>query len=159
MNYALIFLVVMALVGTVYWLKPSSRERHLSHLREQARALGIKFSFNVLEIDSKATGLYEKRSGVFYRLAKEEATTKGELKFELVKEKGWYQDNLPIEYSWHKQPEHFCAKQFEQSLELLDDELLVLSLYENQVSMLCSEQSQATAQSYLDFLKVWLNSK
>lgn len=96
---------------------------------------------------------------MFYHLAKEDATTKGELEFELIKEKGWYQDNLPAQYSWHKQPEHFCTKQFEQSLALLHDELLVLSVYESQISMLCAENKEATAKSYLEFLNFWLNNK
>lgn len=157
MNYLLIVAVLMALVGTVYWLQPSPRQRHLSKLREQARALGLKLMFKTLEIESKNTGLYEKRSGVFYCISRKDATNAGELLFEIVKEKGWYQDNLPSSYSWHKQPDSFCEKKFQQSLTLLKDELLVLSVYENQIRMLCGEQNQANANCYLEFLRFWLD--
>lgn len=160
MNYLLIVAVLMALIGTVYWLQPSPRQRHLSKLREQARVLGLKLMFKTLEIESKNTGLYEKRSGVFYCLNKKEATSAGELLFEIVKEKGWYQDNLPNEYSWHKQPmtqNCFSEKDFKDALNLLNDELLVLSVYENQIRMLCGEQTQAEANNYVEFLKFWLD--
>lgn len=160
MNYALIIAVMLALIGTVYWLRPSPRQKHLSHLREQARQQGLKLKFHSFNPDSQATGLYGNLSGIFYTLTRTKSNTRGAKIFEIVKQQGWHQEQLPYNYSWHypqQAPSEFSTSDFTQSLSLLTDELLVLTLYENQVNMLCSENLTANGKNYNDFLQFWLN--
>lgn len=159
MNYALIIAVMLALIGTVYWLKPSPRQKHLSRLREQARSLGINLKFHKLTLQSKETGLYNHPTGVFYSLSTDAQKPAEKALFEIVQQTGWHQQNLPPDYSWHlapTSPNDFDPNAFTQSLALLKDELLALMVYKHQVSMLCSESAGANAQHYLQFLQFWL---
>jgi len=69
MSFLIIVFVVLSLVGSVMWVMPTKRDRHLAHLRMQAKKLGFQVQLTKL-VFPREKGEMEPRevSTVAYRL-------------------------------------------------------------------------------------------
>src|SRR5690554_8224150 len=93
---------VMAILGSVFMLKPSRRDARLATLRFQAARQGVQLKQYTWEPDSKRTGVYDKIMALSYTFLRPPATKQGELLVSIVRQKGWGGEVLPERDSWKK---------------------------------------------------------
>lgn len=153
----IIFFCAMAIAGSILWLKPSRRDQHLAKLRQQAIVSGLQLKQRHFEPQAAKTGIRDAMDGVSYSFVLPQKAMGCALKFRLVKQAGWDQENLPEGFSWHDQPDdNWSADQFSRLLSDLGDELLLLEVFEQHATMMVAESSAADAGRYRDFLQSWL---
>src|SRR5690554_7477306 len=86
---------IMAILGSVFMLKPSRRDARLATLRFEAARQGLQLKQYTWEPDSKKTGVYDKIMATSYTFLRPAATKQGELLFSVVGQKGWGGEGLP----------------------------------------------------------------
>lgn len=147
---------IMAILGSVFMLKPSRRDARLATLRFEAARQGLQLKQYTWEPDSKKTGVYDKIMATSYTFLRPAATKQGELLFSIVGQKGWGGEGLPEGYSWHKEGFTKDAELFSNLLPQLQDDLLVLEVWENKAMLMAKENETASAQAYQHFLESFL---
>lgn len=144
---------VMAIVGSIFMLKPSARDARLSTLRFEAVRQGLQIKQFDWEPDPKKTGIHDTIRATSYSLLRPGAKKTGDLLYTVVGQKGWDTDHLPEGLSWHKQGTAADAEKLTAQLAQLPDELLLLEVWQNKVLMMAKEAPTANAQGYKDFLE------
>lgn len=153
----IVFLCVMAVAGSILWLKPSRRDQHLAKLRQQAIVSGLQLKQRRFEPQAAKNGIRDAMDGVSYSVVLPNHAMGGALQFRLVKQAGWDQDNLPDGFSWHDKPVHsWSMDRFNHLLNDLGDELLLLEVFEQHATMMVAEGATADAERYKHFLQSWL---
>ncbi len=150
---------IMAIVGSIFMLKPSARDSRLSKLRFDAVRLGMLLKQYGWQPDPKKTGVHETITATGYTLVRPDSVKVGELRFCVVAQKGWDTENLPEGLSWHKQGSSKDAEQLKELLPQLQDELLVLEVWDNKVLLMAKESPTASAQAYKCFLEGFLSKE
>jgi hypothetical protein len=162
--------VVLLVFGSVYWMKPSPRDSRLAALRLDAIKAGLQVRYYRFQADGAKTGVREDITGTSYTLvfrqpAHDEGKPRHELLFRIVGQPAWETAGLPQGLSWHDLPGDPAQGQ-EQRLALaeslgagiraaltgLNDDVLLLELYENRVSLIPAERKAASAEGYLQVL-------
>ena len=152
--------IIFALVGGLFfgmiaWLKPSPREQHLSRLRADALVKKLNVKYTSFEANSAKTGVRDNIKGTSYSLIS--GNKKGTLKYRIVKQAAWDTDYLPEGYAWHDKGTEEEAEIFKKALTQLQDELLMLEVYTNRVTIIPAENKEASAENYQGFLNVFLS--
>lgn len=145
-----------AIVGSVLMLKPSARDSRLARLRMDALKEGLHVRQIIWQPESAKTGVYESINATSYTLVRPDTNQAGSLRFSVVKQKGWETTHLPASYSWHQQGSAADGQAVSAQLPLLQDELLLLEVWENKVLIMVKEQPNATAASYKEFMAMFL---
>lgn len=166
MTWLIIAAVVMAVMGSVFWLKPSARDARLAELRFNAIRSGLQVRQFTFKPDAAKTGVRDDITATSYTWLKKSTTHEsiagGEMQFSVVRQPAWDQEFLPAGLSWHYKGDEKQAKQWadklEQLLPELSDELLMLEVYERRVLMMTAEKQGANADQYLSFMKALLPS-
>lgn len=148
---------IMAIVGSILMLKPSARDSRLSKLRFEAVRQGMQLKQFGWEPDPKKTGIHDTVTATSYTILRPGSSKVGELRFSLVAQKGWDTEHLPEGLSWHKQGTAKDAEKVKQLLPQLQDELLVLEVWDNKVLLMAKENPTANAQAYKVFLEGFLS--
>lgn len=147
---------ILAIVGSVLMLKPSARDSRLARLRMDALKIGLSVRQIIWQPDSPKTGIYEPLNATSYTLARANANKAGALKFCIAGQKGWENAQLPEGFSWHQQGLEQDGLAFAKALPLLQDSLLLLEVWENQVRIMVKEEPRASAQAYQQFMASFL---
>ena len=150
---------IMAIVGSIFMLKPSARDSRLSKLRFEAGRQGIQLKQFSWEPDPKKTGIQNTIMATSYALMRPESNKVGELLYSVVAQKGWDTEGLPEGLSWHKQGTTQDSEKVKKLLPQLEDELLLLEVWENRVLLMAKENPTANAQAYKHFLEGFLNKE
>lgn len=166
MTWLIIAGVVMAIMGSVFWLKPSARDARLADLRFNAIRSGMQVRQFTFKPDAAKTGVRDDITATSYTWLKKatshEDVAGGELQFSVVRQPAWDQEFLPEGLSWHYKGDEALASQHANKLAALlpelSDELLMLEVYERRVLMMTSEKQGANAKQYLAFLQALLPS-
>lgn len=172
MTWAIFILVGLVIFGSVYWLKPSARDTRLAELRMQAIKLGLHVRQHKFEPDSAKTGVRDSVSGTSYSWMRPDARTPGDLEFSIVGQPAWENTGLPEGLYWHQRPtlseqEAQSSEAFEKYqqaceqvgnrirplLEVFEDDILLLEVYENRVLIIPAENKVGTAEAYSDLIK------
>lgn len=147
---------VLLIIGSVMMLKPSARDTRLAALRFDAIKQGLQVRQFVWQPDAKKTGIQEPLQATSYSLMRDGQSKSGELKFCLVARKGWDTDGLPDGFSWHKQGSAEDAAKVIRQLSVLQDDLLLLEVWDNKVLLMAKERQGASAAAYREFMQGFL---
>lgn len=94
--------VILVVVGSVVWVRPSPRDKKLAAWRRDALVAGLKVKLEGFKADPKQSGIREDITGTSYQLFNSEPSKKDSLVWAVVKDPGWLQDHLPEGWSWYK---------------------------------------------------------
>lgn len=160
MTWAIVILVVLIVFGSVYWLKPSPRDTHLAALRLDAIKRKLQVRQYTFKPDSAKTGIRDSFTGTNYTLMdpKPKKRDSGELLWRVVGQQGWDTDGLPDGLAWHDQGSADDAALLTRLLADFPDDLLLLEVYRNRVTLMPAENKTANAAAYESFLTEILDS-
>ena len=169
MTWMIFVFVGLAIFGSIYWLKPSPRDTRLANLRLDAIKLGLQVRHHTFQVDAAKTGVREDITGTAYTLSvpvshNEQQTE--QLRFRLVGQPGWETDALPEDMAWHDWPschlerETAAWHQANQAvadkvlplLDALEDDLLLLEVFDNRATLIVAERKAARAEAYKTLL-------
>lgn len=160
MIWPVAILVGLVVFGSIYWLKPSPREKRLADLRLDAIKRKLHVRQYTFKPDSAKTGIRDAFTGTNYTLMdpKPKKRDSGELLWRVVGQQGWDSDGLPEGLAWHDQGSEQDAQLLTRLVKELPDDLLLLEVYSNRVTMMPAENKTANAAAYEAFLTEILNS-
>ncbi|MAD47157.1 MAG: hypothetical protein CMH98_19350 [Oceanospirillaceae bacterium] len=148
--------VILTIFGSVYWLKPSQRDKRLSGLRLDAIRSGLQIRQFTFKPDSAKTGIRDDITATSYTLVRPGNQQGGELKFRVAGQPGWDTDGLPEGLCWHNQGSEQDAEKIRQAWPALQDDLLLLEVYENRVVLMPAERKSASVAAYRHFMEQFL---
>jgi len=158
MIWPVAILVILVVFGSVYWLKPSPRDKRLAELRLDAIKRKLQIRQFTYQPDAKKTGIRDSLTGTSYTLVNAERRNDGALVARVVGQPGWDQDGLPEGMAWHDQGDAALAAKITAALAALSDDILLLEIYNNRVTMIPAERKTASAENYQRFLQALLPS-
>ena len=150
---------LMAVIGSIMMLKPNARDSRLAKLRFEAVRQGLLLKQFGWQPEPKKTGVYDTITATSYTFARPGSSKAGELRFTVVAQKGWHTENLPEGLSWYKQGSVKDAEKLQQLLSQLQDELLLLEVWDNKAMLMAKESPTASAQAYQHFLESFLEQE
>jgi len=161
MTWIIIAAAVMAIIGSVFWLKPSARDSRLAELRFNAIRAGLQVRQFTFKPDAAKTGVRDDITATSYSWLQQSRTQHedaagGELKYRVVRQPAWDHEGLPEGLSWHDKGTQADAATISRLLPELNDELVMLEVYERRVCMMTAEKQGSTADNYRDFLQAFL---
>lgn len=109
--WVIILLVVMMVVGSVVWVRPSPRDKRLAEWRRDAIVAGLKVKLEGVAAEPKESGIRSDIEGVSYILYKIPPVKGDAKKWTVVKAQGWLEDGLPEEWSWYKEESNELASE------------------------------------------------
>ncbi|MDO6683045.1 MULTISPECIES: hypothetical protein [unclassified Oceanobacter] len=166
MTWLIPVLVVLAVIGSIYGLKPSPRDARLGQLRLDATKAGLQVRHCSFQVDAAKTGVREDITGIGYTLvfrppSHDDTKPQEKLLFRIVGQPGWESQGLPEGLSWHDLPgdpalgqeqrlvlAQALSADIQSALAGFPDDVLLLELYENRVSLIPAERKAATAEAY-----------
>ncbi len=156
MTVWLIPLVIMAVIGSIFWLRPSARDRRLAELRMDAIKLGLQVRQYTFKPQAEKNGVRDNVMATSYTVLAPGNPKAGELRYRVVGQRAWDNDGLPEGLWWDTEPqgperEALLAK-LHQHLPQLEDDLLMLEADQRRVTMMVAERPTAKAQNYHAFL-------
>jgi hypothetical protein len=108
--WIVILLVILMVVGSVAWVRPSPRDKRLAAFRRDAIVAGIKVSLIKMVAEPRDSGIRDDIEGASYILYERSAVKGDDKKWAVVKAEGWLQDGLPESWSWYKQEDSQLAE-------------------------------------------------
>jgi len=96
-------LVVLVVVGSVVWVRPSPRDKKLALWRQQTLLAGMKVKLEGFKAEPKESGIRADIEGASYQLFNHQPDKKDTLVWAVVKDQGWLKDHLPEDWSWYRQ--------------------------------------------------------
>ncbi|MDF1763592.1 MAG: hypothetical protein P1U57_09300 [Oleibacter sp.] len=148
MIWPIAILVGLIVFGSIYWLKPSPRDKRLAGLRLDAIKRNLQVRQFNFKPDAKGMGVRDDIFGTSYTLVNSEKKQPSELLFSVVRQAGWEMDGLPEGLAWNKRGSQADADQVAGIIDKLNDELWMLEVYGNRVIMMVAENKTATAENY-----------
>ena len=152
MPWILIGLVVFAIISSVLWLKPSPRDQHLSALRMAALKHGLQIRQYTFKPRSEKNGIRDELRATSYSVMRAGAIKPGLIRYRIVRQAGWMQEDLPEGYAWHDEATGAERAQLLATLPSLNDTLLMLEVYDHRVSIMVAEDKTASAENYRAFM-------
>ena len=149
-------LVALSMFGSIYWLKPSPRDTRLAKLRFDAIKQGLQVRQFTFKPDAAKTGVRDDITGTTYTLQRPGSSQGGAFRFRVAGQPGWENDGLPDGLSWHDQGSADDARQLREALPQLQDDLLLLEVYENRITLMAAERKSASAAAYQHFMEQFL---
>ncbi|MBE0482030.1 MAG: hypothetical protein IBX52_00885 [Bacterioplanes sp.] len=159
MPWLLIGLVVFAIISSVLWLKPSPRDQHLSALRMAALKQGLQIRQYTFKPRSEKNGIRDELRATSYSVMRVGAIKPGLLRYRIVRQAGWMQEDLPEGYAWHDEATAAERGQLLAAWPMLKDTLLMLEVYEHRVGMMVAEDKAADAENYRTFIDALMPSQ
>ncbi len=94
-------IVMLMVVGSVVWIRPSPRDQKLAKWRRDAIVAGIKVRMQTLKAEPKNSGIRDDVSGVTYEWFNPQPNKKDTSNWAVVKTQGWLTEHLPEGWSWY----------------------------------------------------------
>ncbi|WP_300427699.1 hypothetical protein [uncultured Thalassolituus sp.] len=156
MIWPVMLLVGLVVFGSVYWLKPSPRDKRLAELRLDAIKRKLQVRQFTYKPDSAKTGIRDDITGTSYTLMDNAKRNDSGLRWRVAGQGGWDTEGLPEGLAWHNQGTADDAARLTAALAELNDDLLLVEVFGNRVTMIPAERKTATAESYQRFLEALL---
>lgn len=99
--WVIAIVIMLVIVGSVAWVRPSQREKRLAQFRHEALMAGIKVRLDGIDAEPKESGIREDIPGASYILLEKQPDKKDTTSWMVVKDDGWIQDGLVDGWSWH----------------------------------------------------------
>ena len=152
MNILIFVGIALALFGSVYWLKPSPKDKRIADLRLQAIKLGMQVKLRKFDPDSKETGIRNEINAAHYTLFKP-AEKSSKLRWCVVRQEGWEQEGLPQGWSWHNKHADLDLAALNALIQECEFDVQVLAAYDNRTILVSDEKKDGSA----DQIKSWLD--
>ena len=156
MIWPVVILVVLVVFGSVYWMKPSPRDTRLAALRLDAIKRGLHVRQFKFKPESAKNGVRDEVWGTSFTYVKPELKKGGELRFRVVGQAAWDSEGLPEGLAWHDKGTPAEAALLCEKIGTLNDEIIMMEVFENRATIMTAEHKAATAESYEQFLKAFL---
>tara|TARA_B100001250_G_scaffold375312_1_gene362786 strand:- start:588 stop:1064 length:477 start_codon:yes stop_codon:yes gene_type:complete len=156
MVWLVVIVIALVVIGSVMWLKPSARDQRLAVLRLDAIKRGLQVSQFTFKPDSAKNGVRDPVMATSYTLLNPAARGKGELVYRVAGQSGWDTEGLPEGCSWHDKGSAADAAKITAALAMLTDDVLLLEVFTNRVTLMAAEHKTATAENYEAVLKALL---
>lgn len=101
--WVIIIFVILMVVGSVVWVRPSPRDQRLAEWRRNAIVSGLKVRLEGVAAEPKDSGIREDIEGVSYILYNVQPNKSDKKQWMVVNTDGWLKDELPEGWSWHKE--------------------------------------------------------
>jgi hypothetical protein len=158
MMWPIAILIGLIVFGSVYWLKPSPRDTRLAALRLDAIKRHLQVRQFTFTPESAKNGVRDAVTGTSYTLMDGSKREKPVLLWRVVGQAGWESDGLPEGLAWHDRGSEADAKLLTALLPDLQDDILLLEVFSNRVTLMTTEHKTATAENYEQFLTQILTS-
>lgn len=158
MIWPIVILIGLIVFGSVYWMKPSPRDTRLAALRLDAIKRHLQVRQFTFTPESAKNGVRDPVTGTSYTLMNTKKRDSGVLLWRVVGQVGWESDGLPEGLSWHDRGSAADAALLTSLLPGLQDDILVLEVFSNRVTLMAAEHKTATAEGYEQFLTALLES-
>lgn len=165
MSLAIIVFIFLVLFGSVYWLKPSPRDKRLADLRFSAIKHGLIVKQHTFTPDSKKTGVRDAITGTTYTLFSQDQKAEPALLMRIMGQAGWDTDSLPEGYSWHDGHSQLAGTDvlaqigFAEALANIPDHLHMVEIYGNRVSIMPAEMKGVSAEQYVALLEFLMDHR
>lgn len=106
MGIVVAVLIMLVILGSVAWVRPSPRDKKIAKWRHEALVAGMKVSLQPLKAEPKESGIRDDIEGASYQLINKQPNKKDALVWTVVKTQGWMQEDLPESWSWYKENGH-----------------------------------------------------
>ncbi len=156
MVWLIVIVIGLVVFGSIMWLKPSPRDQRLAKLRMDAIKRQLKVSQFTFKPDSAKTGVRDNIMATSYTLLNPSVKGKAELKYRIVGQAAWDNEGLPEGFYWHDKGTAAEAAAFSEVVKSLTDELLLLEVFSNRITIMTAEHKTATAENYEAFLRALL---
>ena len=158
MMWPIAILIGLIVFGSVYWLKPSPRDTRLAALRLDAIKRHLQVRQFTFKPESAKNGVRDAVTGTSYTLMDSSKRDKAVLLWRVVGQAGWESDGLPDGLAWHDRGSAADAELLTSLLPSLQDDILLLEVFSNRVTLMAAEHKTATAENYEAFLTQILTS-
>lgn len=119
--WVVIAFIVLVVVGSVVWIRPSPRDQKLALWRRDAIMAGLKVRMQTLKAEPKQSGIRDEVEGVSYEWYVPKVDKQDQFTWAVVKTNGWLTDGLPEGWSWYESdPEK--GEAFNKAVSQLIDE-------------------------------------
>lgn len=124
MKWLVILFIIMFLVGTLMWVRPTPRQRFQARLREKARQLGFQVRLCQLQLP-RAQGELEAETRLLanYSLTRtnlDKAERQSWQTWSVARVSSINNVGLPQNWSWHKRPDGIENQRVEKICNLLE---------------------------------------
>lgn len=158
MMWPIAILIGLIVFGSVYWLKPSPRDTRLAALRLDAIKRHLQVRQFTFKPESAKNGVRDVVTGITYTLMNNKKRDKAVLLWRVVGQAGWESEGLPEGLAWHDRGSAEDAELLTSLLPGLNDNILLLEVFSNRVTLMAAENKAATAEGYEQFLAKILES-
>ena len=158
MMWPIAILIGLIVFGSVYWLKPSPRDTRLAALRLDAIKRHLQVRQFTFTPESAKNGVRDPVTGTSYTMLNTKKRDSGVLLWRVVGQQGWEAEGLPEGLAWHDRGSSEDAALLTSLLPSLNDDLLLLEVFSNRVTLMAAEHKTATAEGYETLLKAILAS-
>ena len=149
----LVYLAVgLALFGSIYWLKPSPKDKRLAELRLQAIKMGMQVKLRKFDPNAKETGIRNEINAAHYTSFKP-AEKSSKLRWCVVRQEGWEQEGLPQGWSWHSKNSDLNLAELNELIKECEFDVQVLAAYDNRTILVSDEKKEGSAEQ----IKSWLD--
>lgn len=100
-SWLIAVVIMLVIVGSVAWVRPSQREKRLAQFRHEALMAGIKVRLDGIDAEPKESGIREDIPGASYIHIEKQPNKKDSTTWMVVKDDGWIKDGLVEGWSWH----------------------------------------------------------
>lgn len=152
MMWPIAILIGLIVFGSVYWLKPSPRDTRLAALRLDAIKRHMQVRQFTFKPESAKNGVRDAVTGITYTLVNNNKRDKAVLLWRVVGQAGWESEGLPEGLAWHDRGSAADAELLTSLLPALQDNILLLEVFSNRVTLMAAENKAATAEGYEQFL-------
>jgi hypothetical protein len=148
----IVVLIILAVFGSVYMLKPSPRQQRIAKLRLEAIKLGLQVKLDSYKVDSKKMGVREDVVATRY-LRFNPAVKSQQVRWCVVRQTGWEQEGLPEGWSWnsyHAKPDIDGLSEY---LLQLTVDVVLIEACDNRTTLMTLEHKASTAEQ----INIWLD--
>ena len=108
--WMIVIVIILVVVGSVVWVRPSPRDKKLANWRRDTLLAGMKVSLQGLKAEPKHSGIRDDVEGASYILYNTESKKGDATSWAVVHTQGWLQEDLPEGWSWYKENGHVDHK-------------------------------------------------
>jgi len=100
-SWIIAVVIMLVIIGSVAWVRPSQREKRLAQFRHEALMAGLKVRLDGIDAEPKESGIREDIPGASYILIEKQPAKKDTVSWMVVLDDGWIKDGLIEGWSWH----------------------------------------------------------
>jgi len=115
--WIIIGFIILIVVGSVVWIRPSPRDQKLALWRRDAIMAGMKIRMQTLKAEPKNSGIRDDVPGVSYEWFNPKPEKNDSKVWAVVKTDGWLKEGLPEGWSWYESASDEISKEVSEIIQ------------------------------------------